>query len=157
MPISVIDGILEPPTWEDRIHIKKRIVFLLLCLALLLLLPAFAAADESGTCGDNLTWSFNSSTGKLTITGSGDMADYYNDQPWAPVMGQITSISLPNGLTSIGSCAFEGSERLVSISILNSVTNISEYAFCGCTGLTSVTIPDSVIYLEEDVLMVAAN
>lgn len=49
-------------------------ISLLLCLAILLcLFPAAASADASGTCGENLTWTFSATTGKLTITGSGAM------------------------------------------------------------------------------------
>ena len=52
---------------------KKKTVFILLTLALLLCLcPSFASAgDASGQCGEDLYWSFDSSTGALTITGSG--------------------------------------------------------------------------------------
>ena len=38
-----------------------------------------AWADASGSCGENVTYSFVSSTGTLTISGTGNMIDYdYN-------------------------------------------------------------------------------
>ena len=56
----------------------------------------------------------------------------------------LTSIIIPNSLTSIGNRAFEGCTSLKSITIPNSVTWIGEHAFYYCTSLASVTIPNSV-------------
>ena len=59
----------------------------------------------------------------------------------------LTSITIPNSVTNIGNSAFYGCTSLTSITIPNSVTNIENFAFYGCTGLTSITIPDSVILI----------
>ena len=56
----------------------------------------------------------------------------------------LTSINIPNSVRSIGDYAFRGCSGLTSITIPNSVTSIGRYAFYGCSGLTSVTIPNSV-------------
>ena len=56
----------------------------------------------------------------------------------------LTSITIPDSVTSIGSSAFSGCTGFTSITIPNSVTSIGSSAFSGCKGLTSVTIPDSV-------------
>ncbi len=56
----------------------------------------------------------------------------------------LTSVTIPNSVTSIVSFAFSGCTGLTSVTISNSVTSIRSYAFYGCTGLTSVTIPNSV-------------
>ena len=56
----------------------------------------------------------------------------------------ITSIEIPNSVTSIGSYAFDRCTGLTSITIPNSVTSIGQYTFYNCTGLTSITIPNSV-------------
>ena len=55
----------------------------------------------------------------------------------------LTSVTIPNSVTSIGSNAFAYS-GLTSITIPNSVTTIGYGVFYGCSGLTSVTIPNSV-------------
>ena len=57
---------------------------------------------------------------------------------------RLTSVTIPNSVTSIGGWAFCGCSGLTSVTIPNSVTYIGEYAFGGCSGLTSVTIPNSV-------------
>ena len=56
----------------------------------------------------------------------------------------LTSIEIPNSVTTIGNYAFYGCTSLVSVEIPNSVTTIGDYAFCGCSSLTSVKIPNSV-------------
>lgn len=56
----------------------------------------------------------------------------------------MTTITIPNSITSIGVRAFDGCYSLTSVTIPNSITQISNYAFSGCTSLTSVTIPTSV-------------
>ena len=59
------------------------------------------------------------------------------------IAGCKTSV-IPNSVTRIGTCAFEGCTGLTSITIPNSVTSIGGWAFSGCAGLTSITIPNSV-------------
>ena len=61
----------------------------------------------------------------------------------------LTSITIPNSVTSIGSSAFERCNRLTSITIPNSVTSIGSRAFTNCRGLTSITIPNSVTSIGE--------
>ncbi len=57
---------------------------------------------------------------------------------------KITSVSIPNSVTSIGVSAFASCTGLTSMTIPGSVTSIGDYAFSGCSGLTSMTIPGSV-------------
>ena len=75
-----------------------------------------------------------------TVVGIGESA-FFNYEV-------LASISIPNGVTSIGRYAFSGC-GLTSISIPNSVTSIGEHAFWGC-GLTSLTIPCNVSYIGKD-------
>ena len=57
---------------------------------------------------------------------------------------RLTSITIPESVTSIGSSAFYNCSRLTSVTIPGSVTSIGAETFQGCSRLTSVTIPGSV-------------
>ena len=56
----------------------------------------------------------------------------------------LTSVVIPDSVTSIGEYAFYDSSSLTSVVIPDSVTSIGDYAFSGCSSLMSVTIGDSV-------------
>ena len=56
----------------------------------------------------------------------------------------LTSITIPDSVTTIGYCAFYNCDSLTSVTIPDSVTTIGDSAFSGCDSLESVTIPDSV-------------
>ena len=59
-------------------------------------------------------------------------------------MDKLTSMIIPNSVTSIGDGAFYDCSSLTSVTIPNSVTSIGEGAFYNCSSLTSITIPNSV-------------
>ena len=107
------------------------------------------ASGECGAEGDNLKWTLNKD-GVLTISGSGEMADYAragkkeSSAPWSDEASQIKSVVIESGVTSIGHYAFFCCTELASVSIPDGVTSIQGYAFYGCTGLTSLTLPASV-------------
>ena len=105
-----------------------------------------AASDHSGSCGDNVRYVFDSSTGTLTISGSGDMYSYsYSDNvPWYFYRSDVKNIVIEEGVTSIGPYAFYRCSSIASVTIPDSVTSIGYYAFCYCTGLEELTIPISV-------------
>lgn len=63
----------------------------------------------------------------------------------------LTSVTIGNGVTSIGDGAFNTCSNLTNITIGNSVTNIGMSAFFGCYKLTSITIPDSVTSIGKSV------
>ena len=57
---------------------------------------------------------------------------------------EVTDVVIPNSITSVGNCVFDGCEGLKSVVIPNSVTSIGNKAFRGCKCLTSINIPNSV-------------
>ena len=103
-------------------------------------------------CGDNLLWKVEERA--LIITGFGDMWNYFPREEgytgYAPWDTNITSVSLPDGLTGIGSDAFSGCADLTTIQLPNNLQKIEVGAFWNCLGLTTIDIPASVNYIGED-------
>ncbi len=118
----------------------------------LLLRPAItaSAANTSGTCGEDCTWTLGSE-GTLTISGRGDMEDYSDDSlvPWKEQKKNIKAAVIGDGVTRIGKNAFDGCSGLGFVTIPESVTSIGECVFYGCTGLKSVTVPAGVTSIEK--------
>ena len=126
---------------------KKHITRLLFAALLLLALCIGAsAAGTSGKCGPSAYWSFDSSTGTLTISGSGAMNDYEygNDYPWMDYRDSIQTIVIGDQITQIGRYAFTGT-ACSTIKFGKNVRSIGERAFLECRNLNGdLTIPDSV-------------
>ena len=97
--------------------------------------------------------------GSLVVSGRGKCNDrdivipnYFKRIGYGAFSGtQITSIVIPDSVTSIDERAFNGCTNLTSIKIPNSVTSIGFRAFYQCTSLSSVEIPDSVTSIDESV------
>ena len=119
---------------------KKHLLLLVFAL-----LPMFTMADEGGTCGKDVSYSFETATGTLTIQGTGDMKNYnFTLTPWRSYRSDILVVIIKDGVTSIGNYAFFDCSALSFVSIPNSVTSIGANAFLGCTSLTAVDISDNV-------------
>ena len=107
-------------------------------------------ADYSGSCGENTTWSYDDN-GTLTISGTGNMQDYYGkSSPWYDVKSEIHTVVIENGVLSIGSGAFIHADNLMSVTIPGTVTRIGRCAFQECTMLESVVIPEGVESIEYE-------
>ena len=123
---------------------------LLSILALLCLTVTSAWADDSGTCGTSLTWSYVESTHTLTISGTGAMTDFgYMETPWYGYRTDITNIVIEDGVTTIGEYAFIECENLTTVTIPNNVTSIGYMAFLGCYSLKTVTIGSGVTSIGD--------
>ena len=71
----------------------------------------------------------------------GDKAFYY--------CRGLTSLTLPDGITSIGYCAFYGCSGLTSLTLPDDITSIGSWAFRDCSGLTSLTIPAGITSIHS--------
>ena len=115
------------------------------------------ALDATGQCGDDVYWNYDSETGQLVLSGSGDMwtyEDIYGPDPedyflspfrWA---SGVKDVVISNGITNISPWVFAYAEGIESVSIPDSVSKIGYSAFLCCSGLKSITIPDSVTSID---------
>lgn len=67
---------------------------------------------------------------------------YLNDK-------ELTSITIPEGTTSINSFVFSGGRNITSINIPNSLTSFGRGAFYACSNLTKFSIPDGVTEIND--------
>ena len=147
---------------------KLRILSALLAVAMLLaLLPTAAFADNApgGNCGaegdgSKVKWSFDTTTGTLTISGSGAMADYdievYGDTiaPWAKYKKNIQKVVIEKEVTTIGKNAFEDCSQLSTVELPpdGKLEKIGDNAFgyhtlpasASAPIITEIVIPNSV-------------
>ena len=130
-------------------YMSRLLACLLVMVLLITAVPCVHAEGQSGVCGENLTWSF--AAGTLTISGSGEMTDYYESTmaPWYSLREQILRLELPEELTSVGSLAFYGCEELLAVTIPNGVTRIGSYAFAECSNLTMLTLGSGITEIGE--------
>lgn len=102
----------------------------------------------SGSCGANLNWAFDESTGTLHISGTGEMEDYVGaalpPTPWYHLKDSITKVVIGDGVTSIGDASFYRCDKITDVRIPESVTDIGQEAFFECKSLIKVEIPKNV-------------
>ena len=124
-----------------------------------------------GSCGENLTWLFDSDTGELTISGTGDMYDYivdYEDfinlidtRPWGKLMGRVKQIVVCEGVTSIGAYAFACQEeiepQIESVMLPTTLLSIGNFAFQYCETLTDISIPANLTTIGTDAFAYCEN
>ncbi len=135
-------------------QICKKVTAVMLTVALLLVAAPLSAvifrtsaASYSGSCGSGLTWSLDTSTGVLNISGNGGDMDYWatpENVPWNAYRSSVITVNIGNSVTSIGNHAFASCTKLTSATIGTSVKSIGDGAFSFCTALKSITIPSSV-------------
>lgn len=142
----------------------KNTLLKTLLLTTILATNAFA---DSGTCGDGCSWSFDASTGALTIQGSGStMMDSYVSAtnaaagkgvqaPWISNMADIKSVNI-SGVSNIGANAFDGATQLKSASIPEGVTSIGTRAF-NAAGIESISLPSTLTTMGNAVFQNAAS
>ncbi len=132
---------------------KATSVFLsVILIASIFALPGLFAGAVSP---DPLKWTFDSETGKLTISGNGPIENLINeanpDNLWSEYADSIKEVYIEEGITSIPMFAFGEHENLEKVTIPSTVKTIGMQAFQSCTKLESIIIPDGVVELESNV------
>ena len=132
---------------------KRLLAVMLAAMMLCSIAPLTAnAAITSGNCGPDASFIFDTATGVLTITGTGEISsrwDGWDDGTEWRYPDQwdnrfVKTVTIGEGITKIGNWVFEYAERMTSISLPNSLLEIGHSAFWGCLNLPSITIPPNV-------------
>ena len=146
---------------------RRSIILLMVMLWLATVVFAFVACNDTDkelVVTDGLQYTLSNNGMYYSISGySGTESDViigktYNSKPVQEISSsafknntEITSIKIPDSVTSIGEVAFWNCSSLTSITIPDSVTSIGEGVFADCSSLTSVTIGNSVTSIGEGV------
>ena len=135
---------------------KKELLFLAaLCLASVQVQGQTTVA--SGMCGaeaggNNITWTLTSDS-TLTISGTGDMADFTSgNQPWQDHLTAIRTAVVQEGVTSVGDYFLYGCHNLTSIDLPDGLTSVGSHFLRSCTGLTSLTLPEGLSSVGDSFL-----
>lgn len=147
---------------------KKKSLFIAGVIITIMLSICTSNVNAETLTGSTETnnWSFNTETGTLTFTGTGEITDNCfsqvsrNDVKHIKIEEGIESIGVnksvfyglvnlediefPNSLNEIGYYCFSGCTKLQQIALPKNLTRLVWASFAGCTSLTTVTIPKSV-------------
>ena len=121
--------------------------------------------NPKNACGANLLWSYDAGTHALTLYKSdpskpatmtnfvniSDHPEYFNtpNAPWYQYHDEIVSISLPEGLTNIGTMAFVNCSTVVDVEIPSSVVTIEDLAFGYCHAIPHMELPEGLQYIGK--------
>lgn len=100
--------------------------------------------------GSSLSWQISSDY-TLKIIGEGDMPDFQSEknQPWGTYRDQISKIVIEEGVTGIGSHAFNGIKNAEEITIASTVNKVGSYAFIRCVGLNEIILPEGITEIKQ--------
>ena len=143
---------------------KKKLCAALLFLAALVILlniPAWAsettpdtrvlASGECGALGNDVTCTLYRDY-RLLISGVGAMYDYTSasNPPWYGYRGQIKTVEMEEGVTTVGNNAFQDCSVLDKVTLPQSLTSIGDLSFDHCVALAEITIPAKVTTIGKD-------
>lgn len=108
--------------------------------------------EDAIQMGDDVWFTFDDSTGTATISGTGDMWDYYENgydytnKHQNPFAGKsnVQKIVISEGVTNVGDYFLQGYEyrsNIKEISLSSTITKIGRYAFQNCYNVKSVNLP----------------
>ncbi len=124
-----------------------------------------SAETDSAECGEGVTWSFDSSTGVLTISGEGEMAspnvghddapseEYSDTYTYKKYKEDIKEVKFEEGVTSVGYRAFYKFKNLETVSLPSTITKFTQFtanigynnnAFEGCTSLKNLYLAEGM-------------
>ena len=135
---------------ETDMNVLRKWLLTLALAALMIALPRMARADTySGACGTSATYTVDTETGVLEISGTGAMAYYgsYSAVPWNAQRSYVQTVRVAEGITSLSgySCAYMN--QLQSVELPSTLTSIGTYCFLNISSELTVQIPSGVTFI----------
>jgi len=90
---------------------------------------------------DNISWKYTGMNRSLSLTGSGSLPDFSEDNPvpWQKYMGKIQTVEI-NGVYGIGANSFKGADKLLRVRVDCDLKEFGDYAFADCINLKGLDI-----------------
>ena len=122
----------------------KKFISLFLSLVMLLSITSgltfnvYAATPTTGKCGENIIWKYNSTSKTLTLSGTGAIDSFsddddfsYSERPWKEYVHEIENVKIEEGITSIGDYTFKdiGPYETINFKIPKSLISIGKSVF----------------------------
>lgn len=139
---------------------KKLLSFLcvaVLAAAIFCLVPITASASEvTGSCGDDVTYVYDTDTKVLTISGTGAMSNYTSSgttrSPFyqnTTIRNNCTSVVIEDGVTVIGSWSLYYLTKVTSLTLPSTLTAINEGGCNNLNTLPSVDLPEGLVTIGD--------
>ena len=111
----------------------------------------FEFGKEYGTCGENITWVYDSLDKSLVIEGEGEMDNNasVSDYGWFAFINKIEYAEISDGVKNIGTNAFSGCAGLKEVYLGEDITFVDENAFADCTNLSIVSVTSDSFNAEN--------
>ena len=104
----------------------------------------------SGTVNDTINWAIDAG-GNLTITGTGAMPDYekVEDRPWDAYKALAKTITVGEGITSVGRLAFNSFTKLERVTLSDTVTTLGYDSFAHCATIPYFKMSKNVTVIKQ--------
>lgn len=125
-------------------RLVKTIAAVALALTLIVMcMPMALAAQTSGKCGDNATWSYNAQTCELKIEGTGavewaDEWSQFDEASETPATAKLKTLVIADGITDISALRWQGYYSLEKVTVPATVTAKIAEAFINQTDVSEV-------------------
>ena len=147
--INMVKSVKEKQrkAWKKKLTILGvilGIVIVLGCAALMLVFILNPKPTDSGSTGE-CTWRYYEGSKTLMIAGNGGGADYSEGTaPWQQYADNIETVTVENGVTSIGAYSCYKLTDLKKVDLPDSLESIGAETFKECPKLTEIDIPEYV-------------
>ena len=120
-----------------------------------------ADSQDTGKCGDDVSWTFYPDQSKLVIEGQGAIYDYSaSEERWGGNLDSkenSVAVEIGEGVTRVGSYAFSGCKSITSIKFPDSLAEIGTYSFSACDKIASIHIPKGVVNIGDNAFYSCTN
>ncbi len=107
---------------------------------------------DSGICGDNMTWKYDSASYTLTFSGSGDMYYYSSleDIPWNVYLPTLKKVVIGDNISSVSNYSFYNASKLSSLTMPLSLSAAADdTTWYNCSNIKTLSLTYGTGYMDD--------